>query len=146
MGVNYSNKSVLLDDNNSIIYDKLLIATGCETHVPPIPGADKIKNLTLRNHEDLEHIREAIQSGKKKNVTIIGAGFIGVELSSALKMELKDKVNVTLVEGAKTPFERVFGEQVGKSLQSFIEKNGVKVLTGAKVKEIKSDKDQVKSV
>lgn len=94
----------------------------------------------------MERIREVIQKGNKKNVTIIGGGFIGVELSSALKMEMKDKVNVTLVEANKVPFQRVFGEQIGQSLQKFIEKNGVKVVTEARVKEIKSEKDQVKSV
>lgn len=111
--VNYKKKVVVLEDGTKVPYNKLLIASGCETLVPPIPGSENIEKLTLRNHNDLEKIREAVLNSNTKNVTIIGSSFIGVELSSALKLELKDKVNITLIESQKTPFSRVFGPQVG---------------------------------
>lgn len=57
-----------------------------------------------------------------------------MELSSALKMELKDKVDVTIVESLHTPFQRAFGPEVGKAVSALITKNGVKFISDANVK------------
>jgi apoptosis-inducing factor 3 len=73
-----------------------------------------------------------------KNVTIIGGGFIGMELASSIRAALKD-LNVTVIEGQKTPLQHVLGEKVGKVLQNLSEKNGVNIITGAKVKGIEGE-------
>lgn len=72
--------------------------------------------LALRNLGDLERIRAAVGSNPK-NITIIGAGFIGVELASTFKAAYKE-ANVTVVDSQATPFARVFGPEVGKSIQA----------------------------
>jgi NADH dehydrogenase FAD-containing subunit len=46
---------------------------------------------------DFENINDAIRKNGVKNVTIIGGGFIGMELASAIKMTLKDKININVV-------------------------------------------------
>jgi NADPH-dependent 2,4-dienoyl-CoA reductase/sulfur reductase-like enzyme len=79
-----------------------LIASGAETVVPKIVGADQVPQITLRTLADLEKIRSAIKD-TTKNITIVGAGFIGIELSSSLKAEYKDKVNVTLLDSQSAP-------------------------------------------
>lgn len=144
--IDYAKKDVILSDGSTVPYEKLLIASGAETIVPKIAGTDKITPLTLRTLSDLETIRNAMKD-KVKDVTIIGAGFVGIELSSALKAEYKDAVNVTVVDVQDTPFSRVFGSDVGKSIQDLAEKNGIKFELKAHIKEIKSDhRKKVKSV
>lgn len=78
-------------------YDKLLIASGCVNKVPPIKGLDSVNYSTLRHFDDYQNINEAIRSNGAKNITIIGGGFIGMETASAIKLALKDQVNVTVI-------------------------------------------------
>lgn len=106
--IDYVGRKVLLSDGSAVPYEKLLVASGAEPIVPPIVGAERIPQITLRNLGDLEKIRKAVKD-TTKNITIIGAGFIGIELSSSLKAEFKDKVNVTVVDSLEAPFARVFG-------------------------------------
>ena len=100
--INYAKKEVSLSDGSTVPYEKLLIASGAETVVPKIVGADQVPQITLRTLADLEKIRSAIKD-TTKNITIVGAGFIGIELSSSLKAEYKDKVNVTLLDSQSAP-------------------------------------------
>lgn len=58
-----------------------------------------------------------------------------MEVASSIKLAYKD-YNVTVIEGQKTPLYHVLGERVGGVLQKLAEKNGVKVLTGASIKEL----------
>jgi NADPH-dependent 2,4-dienoyl-CoA reductase/sulfur reductase-like enzyme/rhodanese-related sulfurtransferase len=77
----------------AISYDTLLIATGAEAVLPPIPGID-LKNIhTLQSIEDAEALRGLVGSGKKG--VVIGGGFIGLEAAEALGQR---GVETTLVE------------------------------------------------
>jgi NADPH-dependent 2,4-dienoyl-CoA reductase/sulfur reductase-like enzyme/rhodanese-related sulfurtransferase len=60
-------------------YDKLLLAPGAAPLRPPIPGIDLPGVFTLRNLQDTDRIKEAVDRGVRQAV-VIGAGFIGVEL------------------------------------------------------------------
>jgi len=98
----------------TIHFDKLLIATGGSAVVPPIKGNDLKNILTLRSAEDATKIKKGVEHAK--NIVVVGASFIGMETASALKKELKDKVNVTVVDVMEVPFERVLGKEVGGAL------------------------------
>lgn len=69
---------------------------------------NKLGNVfTLRNINDVEKIRDA---GKKaKNIVIVGASYIGLESASAIKKELKDAVNITVVSSGSVAFEKTLG-------------------------------------
>jgi pyruvate/2-oxoglutarate dehydrogenase complex dihydrolipoamide dehydrogenase (E3) component len=60
-----------------------------------------------------------------------------MEIASAVKLQFKD-ANVTVVEGQKAPLAHVLGTEIGTVLQNLSEKNGVKVITNAKVKNIEN--------
>jgi NADPH-dependent 2,4-dienoyl-CoA reductase/sulfur reductase-like enzyme/rhodanese-related sulfurtransferase len=76
-----------------ISYDSLLIATGAEAVIPPIPGID-LKNIhTLQSIEDAEALRGLVGEGRKG--VIVGGGFIGLEAAEAL---VQRGVATTLVE------------------------------------------------
>lgn len=65
-------------------YDKLILAPGAAPLVPPIAGVDAANVFTLRNLEDTDRIQAALASGGYKRITVVGAGFIGLEMVEQL--------------------------------------------------------------
>jgi NADPH-dependent 2,4-dienoyl-CoA reductase/sulfur reductase-like enzyme/rhodanese-related sulfurtransferase len=77
-------------------YDALVLATGADPIVPPLPGLDRPQVRTLRTVPDADVLREMLAAGAQKAV-VIGAGFIGLETVEAFRHRGLD---VTLVEMA----------------------------------------------
>ena len=77
-------KKLITNGGKKIIYDKLLIATGSHSWVPPVPGVNMKNVLTLRTADDHKKIKEACENAK--NIVVIGASFIGSECAASLKM------------------------------------------------------------
>lgn len=126
--VDSENKCIELKENNELItYDKLLLATGSSPRCPPIKGLGLKNVFTIRHFEDAKRVREA--AGQVKNIVIIGASFIGMEAASAIKTELKEDVNIVVVDMIE-PFSRVLGNEVGSALKKLNEDNGIKFLIG----------------
>ena len=90
----------------------------------------------MRTIKDYEEINKAVRNEGVKNVTIVGAGFIGIETASAIKAALKEKVNVTVLEQANAPLAHVLGAQVGSVLSDLAHENGVNILSGVKIQSI----------
>lgn len=94
-------------NGQKIKYDKLLLATGSSIRKPNIDGVNLKNVFSLRSLDDGQAIRE--QAKKVKNIVIVGASFIGMEMASSLKKELQGNVNITVVDVTSTPFERALG-------------------------------------
>lgn len=95
-------------------YDKLILSPGASPVVPPIPGIERA--LTLRTVEDTHRIADVVRSGIK-SATIIGGGFIGVEMAENL---VHRGVKTTLVEALDqvlTPLDPEMATLVAKELQ-----------------------------
>src|SRR5699024_11464184 len=66
-------------------YDKLMIATGASSKIPPIKNV-KLENVsTLKTMEDGIKVKELLNKEENKKIAIIGAGFIGLEAVEAAK-------------------------------------------------------------
>jgi NADPH-dependent 2,4-dienoyl-CoA reductase/sulfur reductase-like enzyme/peroxiredoxin family protein/rhodanese-related sulfurtransferase/TusA-related sulfurtransferase len=74
-------------------YDALILSPGAEPVRPPIPGIGSPKVLTLRNMEDMDRIIQALDG--KPHATVIGGGYIGLEMAEALR---RRKIATTLIE------------------------------------------------
>lgn len=74
-----------------------------------------------------------------KNIVIVGASFIGLETASAIKSELKDAVNITVIGSSAVPFENILGREVGKAIQALHEQNGIKFVNPATMSSVKGD-------
>lgn len=118
--IDYDHNELLTQDFHSIKYDKLLLATGGSPRRPNISGHDLGNVLVLRNHNDQAKLQKALGAGNVGNIVVIGASFIGMETAAAIKKELKDKVNITVVDVVKTPFERSLGKEVIKFYNCFL--------------------------
>ena len=78
-------------------YDKLIISTGADAIIPPIQGLDKIPHFTVKNAQDTSELHDYVNDKKNnvKNITVIGGGFIGIEVLENLKIA---GFNMTLIE------------------------------------------------
>ncbi len=113
-------------------YDRLMIATGCNSVIPRFPGADLPSVFCLRSMEDGLLLREIAHLEAVRHVAVIGGGYIGVEMTEAL-VHLGKKV--TLIEAGDrimNTFEPEFSELAAQEL----ERNGVTVMIQSPVTAI----------
>ena len=76
-------REIVTQSGQKFPYDKLLLATGAVSFLPPIKGADKKGVFTLRNIQDAEAIKKYAQ-GKSKAL-LIGGGLLGLEVGNSLR-------------------------------------------------------------
>ena len=126
-------KTAKLASGEIISYEKLIIATGSK---PVIPGW--LKGADLENVYTVPKNLVYLDEMKKKlwglnEIVVIGAGFIGIEMSDELKKAGK---NVTLVELKPNVLPLAFDPDLAGEAESILVERGIKVLTGHGVKEI----------
>lgn len=122
-------------EKSAIPYDKLVLATGADAVLPPIPGVD-LKNVFRLNHPyDAEGIRTAVTDGCQHAV-IVGAGLIGLEVAEALATR---GLSVSLVEMMPTVVSALLDADLAAHLQKHLAAKGVKVHTGTRVASLDSD-------
>ena len=136
-GVNPAEKFVTLEDGSRVSYDKLLIATGSHTFIPPIKNLAGAKNVVgFRNVEDIETLKEAAKT--KKNFFVMGGGLVGLDCTSGL---LELGVNVTLVEMANWLLVKQLDERAAKAYQDAFTAKGVKQYYGVGISETVLDEE-----
>ncbi len=80
--VEAAKKTITFEDNTTLEYDALLVATGCKARNLKVPGADLDRIFTLRQPEDADKIIAAAENAK--TAVVVGSNFIGMEAASSL--------------------------------------------------------------
>ncbi|MEA2232346.1 MAG: 3-phenylpropionate/trans-cinnamate dioxygenase ferredoxin reductase component, partial [Solirubrobacteraceae bacterium] len=106
-------------------YDRLLLATGARPRRLPVPGAELEGVCELRTLEDCAALRERLQAGAR--LAVIGAGWIGAEVAASARQK---GLEVTVIEPASMPLERVLGPEVGAIYRDLHAEHGVRMLLG----------------
>lgn len=153
--IDYDNKIVYATGKNGEKYekeyDKLILATGSVPIAPPIKGSDLENVQFVKLYQNAAEVIEKLQDGTVKNVVVVGAGYIGVELAEAFK---RNGNNVTLVDMADTCLSGYYDEEFTDRMASHLEENGIRLAFGQSVKEIKgktkvelvvTDKEDIKA-
>ncbi len=123
--ISISSKTIQTKNGDSYPFDKLLLATGGNPIVPPIPGIEKEGISTLKTMTDAEKIYNL----KGRKAVVIGAGSVGVESCISLK---RRGVEVTLLEQLGHVLPTVLDEEAATIIQKKIESLGIKTITGEK--------------
>jgi 3-phenylpropionate/trans-cinnamate dioxygenase ferredoxin reductase component len=118
-----SSAEVELEGGERARFDRLLLTTGAEPRRLPVQGAELDGVLYLRSVEDSDSIRKRIERGGK--LVTIGVGWIGAEVAASAKQKGCD---VTIVEMASVPLERVLGLEVGAIYRDIHTDQGVEFL------------------
>ncbi|MBS3953378.1 MAG: FAD-dependent oxidoreductase [Methylomicrobium sp.] len=110
-------------------YDKLILSPGARAIVPPIPGIEKANIFTVRNVVDIDKLNQFIHSVNPSRITVIGGGFIGIEVMENL-IEAGHKVS--LVEALPQVLNQ-FDDDMVQILHKEIIDHGVELVLGDKV-------------
>jgi 3-phenylpropionate/trans-cinnamate dioxygenase ferredoxin reductase component len=125
---------VVLDDGDRLAYDRLLLATGAEPRRLAIPGGELDEVLYLRSVQDSDTLRERLDRGSA--LVVVGAGWIGAEVAASARQRGLD---VTVIEPASVPLERVLGAEVGAIYRDIHTDHGVQLLLGTGVEAFEGD-------
>ena len=117
-------------------YDKLILSPGAKPLIPQIKGLDQVTNVfSLRNIPDVDKIMTYLKAKAPKSATIIGAGFIGLEMAENLA---KRGLSVTIVEKAPHVLPTIDREMAAFVNEELI-KNNLSVMTNRGAVEFKND-------
>jgi NAD(P)H-nitrite reductase large subunit len=135
-GVDTSKMAVRCGEED-INYDKLLIATGAVSAIPPVGALRSASNVFgLRHFSDAEIIRKAAM--RRERIVIIGAGLVGLDAAYAL---LEMKKEVTVVEALPRILALNLDEQAAVAYQTRFENAGCRFRLASKMSGTIEDKD-----
>jgi nitrite reductase (NADH) large subunit len=141
--VNSREHSFLLEDGGTVKYDKLLIANGASSFVPPIKGVHSNGIFTLRNLDDAFKIRKhSFAIGNNKPVVVIGGGVLGLEAAHSFRM---NKLKPIVIEASPYLLPRQLDKEGADILRGIFENWGIEVKTDSKTEEFIGE-DVIKEV
>ena len=120
----------------SAAYDRLLLATGSNPFILPIPGKDLEGVIAYRDIADTNAMIEASQ--KYTRGVVIGGGLLGLEAANGL---MKRGMQVTVIHVMPTLMERQLDEVAGKLLQKSLEERGLRFIMGGQTQALIGDAD-----
>ncbi|MET4701804.1 nitrite reductase (NADH) large subunit [Constrictibacter sp. MBR-5] len=132
--VDRAAKRVVAKDGTTADYDALLIATGSNPFVVPIPGATLPGVVTYRDLDDVEAMLAAARQGGR--AVVIGGGLLGLEAAAGLKAQ---GMEVTVLHLMPTLMERQLDQAAGYLLEQAMELRGIAVRTRANTHAILGD-------
>jgi nitrite reductase (NADH) large subunit len=123
-------------------YDRLIMATGSNPFMLPIPGKDLQGVLAYRDIADTQAMIDA--ATQYRHAIVIGGGLLGLEAANGL---MKRGMTVSVVHVAPWLMERQLDDVAGKLLQQSLEQRGMKFLIGAQTQElVGNDEGRVKAI
>ena len=131
---------VRADDGTEAGYDRLLICTGSNPFILPIPGKDLEGVIAYRDIADTNAMIDAAL--KYKHAVVIGGGLLGLEAANGLMLR---GMSVSVVHAGPTLMERQLDTVAGQMLQKSLEARGLKFLMSAQTQELTGSSDDGKS-
>jgi 3-phenylpropionate/trans-cinnamate dioxygenase ferredoxin reductase subunit len=122
-----ARKTVTLSDGRTLVYERLLLATGSRARKLSLPGSDLKGIYALRTLDDALTLVAAMKDAR--NAVVIGGSYIGAETASALT---QNGIQTTMIFPEGRLVEGLTDRDFGGYLHSLYEKNHVKILTGLK--------------
>ncbi|MFN3296842.1 nitrite reductase large subunit NirB [Caldimonas sp.] len=129
--VDRSRRIVRAEDGTEAAYDRLLLATGSNPFILPVPGRDLDGVIAYRDIADTNAMIEA--AAKYRHAVVIGGGLLGLEAANGLMLR---GMQVSVVHIAPWLMERQLDEVAGRMLQKSLEARGLKFLIGAQTQAL----------
>lgn len=137
VGIDADKKEVRYIHNSETFtesYDKLVLSTGAKPIEIPLNGEYTLPVFTLRNIPDLDKIMKFIKTSNPKHATVIGAGYIGLEVAENLKLK---GLEVAVIEKASEVLPIVDPEMAAFIHEELVLK-GIQVFAGNEIKQIQN--------
>ena len=135
IGIDTNEKKLKLSNNEELSYDKVILATGSSSFLPPIENLRSANNVIgLRNLDDAIEIKEKAQYAK--NIVVMGAGLVGIDALTGL---LHYGKNLTLVEFKGHMLSIQLDKRAAKTYQDAFTNEGVTQYYDTAVQEVIMD-------
>ena len=145
--IDFENKKVYvtLSDGTEVedSYDKIILATGSLPIIPTIPGKDLENVQQVKLYQNAAEVIKKLENPEIKDITVVGAGYIGVELAEAFERHGK---NVTMVDIAGTCLPAYYDEPFTSLMKKNLEDHNINLEFGQAVQEIKGENGKVTAV
>jgi 3-phenylpropionate/trans-cinnamate dioxygenase ferredoxin reductase component len=129
VAIDRARRTLSLEDDSTVAYDHLVLATGARNRPLPVPGADGLQNVFY-----LRTLAEAIslrtQMALARSAVVIGAGFIGLEFAASAA---KQGLDVTVLDVADRPMARAVSRTMSSIVAREHEAAGIHLLFNARV-------------
>jgi len=135
MSLDTKQKNISTEQGKTYEYGVLLLATGADPVKLPLEGATPSRTLYLRSFADSKALAGKAISAKQ--VVVIGASFIGLEVAASLRAR---GIAVHVVAPDQIPMERILGSRVGAFIRSLHESHGVVFHLGETVRHVDGKK------
>ncbi len=122
---------VVAEDGTTESYDRLLLATGSDPFIIPVPGNDLPGVISFRDIRDVDAMLDAAR--QFRHAVVIGGGLLGLEAANGLMVQ---GMKVTVVHIGDTLMERQLDSVAGKMLKKSLMEKGMQFLMGAATAEI----------
>lgn len=137
VGIEVKDKKIILDNGSNIDYDKLLLAAGASSFLPPIENLRTANNVIgLRNLDDAIEIKK--MASKVRNIAILGAGLVGVDALAGL---LDYDVNLTLIEMGDRLLPLQLDKYAASKYEERLKEEGVNLKFGVRAEKVIIDDD-----
>ncbi|WP_291292562.1 H2O-forming NADH oxidase [Enterococcus sp.] len=144
--IDFENKTVhaVTKEGEEVVetYDKLILATGSVPISPNVPGRDLANIHFLKRFQDGQSVDHELAAEGVKNVAVIGAGYIGVEIAEAAKRRGK---NVLLFDAANRSLPNYYDKWFTDDMDQNLAENGIELHFGELAREYKGT-DKVEAV
>ncbi len=134
-------RKVLAADGSEAEYDRLLLATGSNPFMLPIPGNDLRGVIGFRDIADVEAMIAA--SSAHRHAVVIGGGLLGLEAANGLKIR---GMEVTVIHRSEWLMERQLDQVSGRMLQQSLEEKGLRFLLQKDTEQLVGEQGRVKAV
>ncbi len=142
-GIEPRENKVVLDNRQKVGFDRLMISTGGIPITPPIEGSAGPGMFTFTTWDDAKILRDWVKKQKEPRAVVIGGGLIGLQCAEGLKHM---GVDVTIVELADYVLVKALDQLAAHRVQKWLEKNGLKIITGSTVESVNRVKGVVTGV
>ncbi|MDA3781295.1 MAG: FAD-dependent oxidoreductase [Bacteroidales bacterium] len=142
--IDLDSKIVVTKSEEKYEFEKLVFATGSTPVIPTFIKGYDLENIFYikKSYNYISKLYEELKD--KKNIVVVGGGFIGAEVAEQLA--LNENKNVTLIESEENCFSKAFSSELSKIATETLSKTKVNVLTSTRLNEVKGVDGRVSSV
>ncbi len=139
--IDKNEQCVTTTSGQSFSYDHLVIATGSQPFIPPIPNIDLGNIVNVRSKSDMEQMRGFVQQYKK--CVVVGGGYIGIEVAVVMKQL---GIDVTVVEMQPHVLLMTMDDDFAETIEAHIIDKGIKVFNKTQVTAFEGQDGNVSGV
>lgn len=139
--IDTQRQQIMLDDGESLPYDRVCVATGSSPFVPPFAGLETVeKKVCFMTIDDMLTLEAIVDPSSK--VLIVGAGLIGLKCAEGLKDRVK---SITVCDLAERVLSSILDTECASVMQEHLEANGIGFMLGDSVASFHGDRAVMKS-